>query len=78
MEPEKTDHTKRDAETFLILGGFVVMLGLPVMLGTFWEPNYHAKVVNALAGISLLLIGGAMFAWGIKLRARHNASESIK
>lgn len=72
MEQEQNGkHTKRDSETFLILGGFVDMLAIPVTIGTIWEPNFHAQVVNAIAGITLLLIGTSMLAWGFVLRARH-------
>lgn len=78
MEPQIVNHTQRDAETFLILGGFVILLGLPVTLGTLWESNFHAQVVNAVAGLVLLGIGGAMFAWGLMLRARHKAETSTE
>lgn len=71
MEPEQTDHTRRDAETFLILGGFIVLLAIPVGLGHFWEwHSRHAQVVNLFATAALFIVGAGMVWRGLALLKR--------
>jgi len=59
-------HTQRDAETQTALGLFVIMISLPVLVGTFWAVRPHAMVVNAIAGFILLGVGIGMVTWGRK------------
>ncbi len=50
-------HTQRDGETFIILGIFMAVLGLPVILGSFWGEKAVQVVVCLVSGILLLGIG---------------------
>lgn len=71
MEPEQVDHSERDAETFLIIGGFVLLLAIPVGLGHFWEwHSRHAQIVNLFATAALFIVGGGMVWRGWVLRKR--------
>ena len=54
---EPSPFARRDAETLLMLGGFMAILGLPVLVGTFWAGSGFAMGVNALSGLVLLGIG---------------------
>ena len=55
----------RDAETQIVLGAFVLLLSLPVIAGTFWADRFNALVVNLGAGFVLLLVGLAIFSYGL-------------
>lgn len=58
------EHTRRDAETALLLGGFVFIMSIPVLIGTFFAQQTHAQIVNFIAGIVLLGVGAGIAAWG--------------
>ena len=58
----------RDAESFMILGGFLCFLAALVLLATFFEAAGHARYVNMGAGLALMAIGATMGAWGRHLR----------
>ena len=71
----KNELLKRDGETSMAVGLFVLALGLPVLLGTFWSlDNPRAALVNAICGLALLLIGGGatFYVWTLFSRARKN------
>jgi hypothetical protein len=72
-EPNEHKHRKRDGETYIAIGIFVVAVGAPVMAGTYWAAltNMHAAVVNGVCGATLLLIGFASIAYGMLLLRRH-------
>ncbi len=55
---------RRDAETLMMLGGFMAVLALPVLAGTFWAGSGFAMGVNAVSGLVLLAIGAAMLLQG--------------
>lgn len=61
---EKTsdnDMDKRDGETNIAVGLFLFVLGIPVLLGTFWALDRpHAAFVNAVCGGVLLLLGACV------------------
>ena len=57
-------HTKRDAETLMVLGGFMTILAIPVLIGTVWAATTIAQVVNLAAGLILLAIGVGVFLRG--------------
>lgn len=57
-------HTRRDAETLMLLGGFLMFLAVPVMIGSFWADEAFATVVNLVAGLVLGGIGAGMFLRG--------------
>ena len=58
------EHTRRDAETALLLGGFVFIMAIPVLIGTFFAQQVHAQIVNFIAGMVLLGVGAGIAAWG--------------
>lgn len=53
-------HDKRDAETLIALGLFMVVMATPVILATPWAGPPYDQVVNFGAGATLLAIGVAM------------------
>ncbi len=62
------NHSRRDAETNLALGAFILILGLVVMSGTVVAETTRAMTVNAIAagiliviGIGFLVVGGRAF-----------------
>ena len=64
---------KRDGETYIALGLFIVAVGLPVVAGTYWayQTNVRAAVVNVVCAGVLLLIGVASIVYGRVLLARN-------
>ncbi|MBI1318418.1 MAG: DUF2157 domain-containing protein [Candidatus Hydrogenedens sp.] len=58
--PDKNDHSKRDAETLLVLGAFMVVLALPVMVATVWAGHGFSQAVNFCSGAVLFAVGGGM------------------
>lgn len=61
----------RDAELYVVLGVFLVALGLPVVLGTWFavaSGRMHAAVVNAIAGLSLVAMGGGSIFYGLAIK----------
>lgn len=68
QEPTQTD---RDAITLKILGIFFLIIGLLVLVGTFWAiGNYRAVVVNLVSGFVLLVVGGIMGGIASRLKNR--------
>lgn len=63
-EKHQGKHTQRDAETQTALGIFVIVISLPVLVGTFWAVRPHAMAVNVIAGFVLLGVGVALVVWG--------------
>ena len=63
-------HTRRDAETFWILGAFLIVLSIAVLIGTFYAVRPHAMIVNVIAGLVLLATGAGMVLRGWYLRRR--------
>ncbi len=53
-------HTKRDAETQMVLGAFIVYISVPVLLGTIWASTFHTRIVNIVAGSVLCALGIVM------------------
>ncbi|MBX7071536.1 MAG: hypothetical protein K1X71_00200 [Pirellulales bacterium] len=63
------EQKQRDAMTFVLLGGFFTVMALLVLIGTLWTlARPHAMVVNLVAGLILLAMGGAMFGFGVHKR----------
>lgn len=77
-EDRKQELRKRDAETQMALGIFVVVIALPVLVGTFWADRTHAAVVNVTAGLVLLGVGAALALFGMRARARMAAEQRNK
>ena len=72
-EEDKYRFEKRDGETYRALGMFIVAVGIPVLMGTYWamQTNVRAAVINVICAIVLLLIGGASIYYGQILLARN-------
>lgn len=64
---------KRDGETYIALGLFIVAVGIPVVAGTYWaaQTNVRAAIVNIVCAAVLLLIGAASIVYGRILLARN-------
>ena len=56
QKPDHLLHTKRDSETFIALGLFMVVLAVTVLVGTFYAVTPEGMTVNFGAGIVLLAI----------------------
>lgn len=63
-DDKNNDHAIKDKEIFYLLGVFIVVLAVPVLIGTFFAGRGHAMVVNAAAGLVLLAIGVAFILRG--------------
>lgn len=70
MTDDEKVHSQRDAESLMMLGGFMVILAIPVLIGTAFADSGRAMIVNAGAGTLLLLIGLAFFFRGTKIRPK--------
>lgn len=58
MSDEETKaHDKRDAETLVALGSFMIILSIPVLIGTAYAEDAFAKVVNVVCSLILFAIG---------------------
>lgn len=64
---------KRDGETYVALGLFIVAVGIPVVFGTYFaaQTNMRAAIVNIVCAGVLLLIGAAAITYGRILLARN-------
>lgn len=69
-KPAGHEHTKRDAEILLALGGFLIVLAIPVFIGTFFAGDWVARAINLMAGGVVFVIGALMVWRGIWTR-RH-------
>lgn len=63
----------RDAELYIVMGIFVVALGLPVILGTYYSmqaDNIRPAIVNFICGVVMTGIGIAsiLYGWAMKKR----------
>jgi len=75
---EKADRLeRRDGELYVALGLFIGIVGLPVLIGTYWaaQTSERAAIVNAVCGATLLLIAAAsmVYGWVILRRRKHRA-----
>ena len=68
---------KRDGETYVALGLFIVAVGIPVMAGTYFaaQTNTRAAVVNVVCAIVLLLIGFVAIGYGRRLLKRNKGRD---
>ena len=77
VEPHhtKNEMIKRDGETGLAVGLFVLALAIPVLIGTLYGlETPRAALVNFVCGLVLLAIGGGatFYGWSLLKRARAN------
>jgi len=68
---------KRDGETYIALGLFIVAVGTPVVAGTYWaaQTNIRAAIVNIVCAAGLLAIGFASIIYGRVLLARNKRRD---
>ncbi len=82
IEKSTEEHTaiemmKRDGETYMAVGLFILALSIPVLIGTLWALDRpHAAIVNAACGTVLGGIGGAATLYGWKLFKRAKPKSS--
>lgn len=62
--------TKRDGETLMLLGTFLVFFAVATLLGGFWPMNYRQRIVNTVAGLILLGIGSGALLWAKSIYTR--------
>ncbi len=68
---------KRDGETYMAVGFFIIALSIPVLIGTLWAlQRPHAAIVNAICGVVLGAVGAAatLYGWKLFKRAKSKAS----
>jgi uncharacterized integral membrane protein len=66
----QSEHQQRDAESFIIIGSFFVILAIIVLIGTIWSETVPAAVINVSSGVILLAIGlGGVF-WGLHIKRK--------
>ena len=63
-KPAGHHHTKRDAEVLLVLGIFLIVLAIPVLIGTFWAEGAVPMLINIAAGVIVGGLGVAMIIRG--------------
>lgn len=67
----------RDAASLRILGSFFLVLGVLVLIGTFWTlDNARAMVVNLGSGLVLGGVGGLMIMASARRSKPHGESEN--
>ncbi|MCA9103241.1 MAG: hypothetical protein R3C10_14770 [Pirellulales bacterium] len=80
MQPdEHQEHRQRDAVSMFMLGSFFLVMGTLVMIGSAWaNQRPHALVVNIVAALVLLAVGGGMVAmgWYYKTSAAPGSGQS--
>ncbi|GEM_PF-4542875 len=60
----------RDAVTQVILGGFFVVISLPVLAGYFFETRAVDRIILIISGLTILLIGVAFIERGRRIHRR--------
>lgn len=63
-KPMGSEHTRRDAETLWALGAFLVVLSLPVFVGTLYADGLVQGLVNFVAAFAIFIIGALMIGRG--------------
>lgn len=61
---------RRDGAVAAVLGLFFVVLGLPVLAGTFFAGATIDRVINVVAGLLILAVGAAFLLWARRLVRR--------
>ncbi len=69
-KPMGSEHTQRDAETLWALGTFLVVLALPVFVGTLYADGWVQGVVNFAAAFIIFIIGALMI-WRGRWMRKH-------
>lgn len=56
-DAQESRHTQRDREALIALGIFLIVMSIPVLIGTFFETGTAPRVVNVASGLVLMGIG---------------------
>jgi hypothetical protein len=67
---EQQGPTKRDMETVMLIGFFLVFFALATLAGSLWDMSFRARVVNTVAGLVLLGIGAGALWWAKSMSTR--------
>jgi len=62
MTGPETDQRSRDAQIARALGGFLCVIALPVLAGTFFATLPVDRWINLIAGLALLAVGAGFLA----------------
>ena len=77
QEHELAELRRRDAGTLAVLGIFFCVLGVLVVIGTYWTIGHtHAMIVNLGAGLATISVGVAMLLVSARLRKPVARKES--
>ncbi len=66
----ENQHSRRDGESLIMLGGFITLLAIPVLIGTAFAERQHAMIVNVASGLVLGAIGVAFIVQGVRTLRR--------
>lgn len=69
-KPAGHEHTKRDAEILMALGSFLIVLAIPVFIGTYFASGVVPRLINLAAG-SIVFVIGALMVWRGVWTRRH-------
>lgn len=69
-KPMGSEHTKRDAETLWALGIFLVVLSIPVFVGTLFADAFVPALVNLASAFAISGIGALMI-WRGRWTKKH-------
>ncbi|MCG3198402.1 MAG: DUF2157 domain-containing protein [Candidatus Omnitrophica bacterium] len=67
---EQHQPTRRDMETVLFIGCFLVFFAVATLCGSFWDMSFRARFVNTVAGLVLLSIGVGALLWARSMKRR--------
>lgn len=68
-EPSGGQPPNRDSEILQMLGIFLVILSLPVLVGTIWAEGTFERLINVAAALIIGAIGGGMI-WRARRTSR--------
>jgi hypothetical protein len=69
-ENDSSKPTRRDADTVMAIGVFLVFFATATLIGSFWPMNYRARIVNTIGGLVLLGLGIGALWWSASLKRR--------
>ena len=77
MNPKETSKSfdVRDASTDFMLGGFLVVLSAPICIGILYSEKAIDRILNAGAGLIILLVGLAFVLRAVVLRRSREIVE---
>jgi hypothetical protein len=67
---QQKQHAKRDAETFIMMGIFFLIMAVLLLIGMAWESMGPGMIVGLASGGVLLLVAAACMAIALFLKRR--------